>query len=396
LHLLLVESHHPAVALGAGDLAHEFGWDVQSSPTYETAYQAAQQRVYDVTILPTPDPHKSEDQAGYRKLIELIANRDGAALLIGNAPESEEPAHRGIVDHIAPDAPAAELRGRFAMIDRYHERFRQLEGEVRRMEQLGKRLNEHFREIDQEMHLAARLQKDFLPDLIDPIGNIRFATIYRPASWVSGDIFDVFRIDENHTGIYVADAVGHGVAASLLTMFIKRSIVAKRVRDREYDILTPSETMGQLNDALASQGLPNCQFVTAFYAIINHQTLTMQFARGGHPYPIHTTAQGAFHQLKSTGGLLGLFAGETFSTQQIQLAPGDKIIVYTDGVELAFQSAHPDTLDTSAYLQSFKSVAALPVREMMDQLGHVLDDESGSINPSDDITILGLEVLTDR
>jgi len=121
----------------------------------------------------------------------------------------------------------------------------------------------------------------------------------------------------------------------------------------------------------------------------------MQFARGGHPYPIHTTAQGAFDQLKSTGGLLGLFPDETFPTQQIQLAPGDKVIVYTDGVELTFQSGHPDKLDTEAYLDTFKTAVSHPVRDMIDHLGHVLDDESGSINPSDDITILALEVLGD-
>ena len=134
-----------------------------------------------------------------------------------------------------------------------------------------------------------RLQRDFLPRITGPIENVGIATIYRPASSVSGDIFDIFRIDEDHTGFYIADAVGHGMAASLLTMFIKRAIVPKRVDGNDYVILTPSETLTNLNDALADQSLPNYQFVTACYGLINHRTLTLQYARGGHPYPLLIT-----------------------------------------------------------------------------------------------------------
>ena len=100
-------------------------------------------------------------------------------------------------------------------------------------------------------------------------------------------MFDVVRIDKDHTGIYIADAVGHGLAASLLTMFIKRAIVPKREADHGHTVLDPAEVLTVLNDVLAEQSLPNCQFVTACYAVLDHRTLTLRYARGGHPAPLH-------------------------------------------------------------------------------------------------------------
>ena len=95
------------------------------------------------------------------------------------------------------------------------------------------------------------LKWTFLPKVDEAIGGVRFATVYKPASWVSGDIYDVFRVDERHVGFYVADAVGHGMAASLLTLFIKRCLTPKRIEADGYTVLCPSEAIAVLNDGLA-------------------------------------------------------------------------------------------------------------------------------------------------
>ena len=71
------------------------------------------------------------------------------------------------------------------------------------------------------------------------VGPIRFGALYRPATWVSGDIYDVVRLDETHVGFYVADAVGHGMPAALLTMFIKKALLTKRILGHTYEILPP-------------------------------------------------------------------------------------------------------------------------------------------------------------
>src|SRR5439155_6744829 len=99
-------------------------------------------------------------------------------------------------------------------------------GEARRRDES---LNFYLSKVDDEQRLAARLQQDFLPKSLPRIGRVAFHTVFRPAGYVSGDLYDVMRLDEKHVGFYVADAVGHGMPAALLTMFLKMALVTKEI-----------------------------------------------------------------------------------------------------------------------------------------------------------------------
>ena len=98
--------------------------------------------------------------------------------------------------------------------------------------------------------------------------------------------------------------------------------------------------------------------------------------------------------MKAFGGLLALFKGKEFPIFETRLHPGDKVIFYTDGVELAFQGEGDVSLDTKSYQRAFESLAGLSVKTMMQRIETRLDAESGSLNPRDDVTIVGLEVLS--
>ncbi|MCH7812992.1 MAG: serine/threonine-protein phosphatase, partial [Planctomycetes bacterium] len=206
------------------------------------------------------------------------------------------------------------------------------------------------------------------------------------------DIYDVYRVDGQRVAFYMADAVGHGMAASLLTMFIKKAVVSKRIHDRGYELLTPSETVAGLNDALTAQALPNCQFVTACYCLINTDTLEMQYARGGHPYPLLVSADGSLTELKSAGGLLGLFPGDQYPTRTVQLKPGEKIILYTDGLEFAYEQDKGTADKLHYYRHVFERLARLPVNELVGRIATRLDSEAGSLNPRDDVTVLAVAI----
>jgi len=183
------------------------------------------------------------------------------------------------------------------------------------------------------------------------------------------------------------------LAASLLTMFIKRAITPKRVEGDRYAVMSPSEIMGALNDALTDQSLPNCQFVTACYALVNHRTLTFQYARGGHPYPMLITPGGMVSEMKSPGGLLGLFKGEDYPTFETRLQPGDKVLFYTDGVDLAFHEEGEQLPGTKAYRRFIDTHASLGITELMRRVEEHLDGEPGSLDPQDDVTLVGFEAL---
>ncbi|MFQ5413129.1 MAG: PP2C family protein-serine/threonine phosphatase [Phycisphaerae bacterium] len=345
----------------------------------------------DAVLLAEPDDRAgAADRAAFRKLLHEAETRHIATLMIARRGQAAHGKRDSLIDVIDPEVTAAELRGRLATIARYHGMLTRLEAELGHMERLSRQLSQHSIEVDQELKLACRLQRDFLPQVDEPIDGVRFATVYRPASWVSGDIYDIFRIDQHHIGVYVADAVGHGMAAGLLTMFIKRSVAPRRATGDRCSLLDPSEVMRGLNDALTEQALPNCQFVTACYGVLNTRTLGFRYARGGHPYPLRIDGTGRVSELRTSGGLLGLFPNETFPTVETTLEPGEKVLLYTDGVEVGIASQ--DHRAGDGFLRAVEAAGTRPIQDMLDQVTRCLDSEPGSLRPHDDVSIVGFEL----
>ena len=188
--------------------------------------------------------------AAFERLLDVL-NHQGIACLVlrkdGAFAQTPIPEWVQALDYAVS---ADELHGRVASIQHYQKIVRQTQLEMHHMQRLGRHLNRQFAEVDQDMRLASRLQQEFLPQTLPQIDGFRFSVVYRPASWVSGDIYDIARIDEKHVSFYVADAVGHGMAASLMTMFVHRAIRNKEIDRSGYRILSPSETLQILNDAI--------------------------------------------------------------------------------------------------------------------------------------------------
>ncbi len=265
-----------------------------------------------------------------------------------------------------------------------------LSSEVNALRRRDETVKFYMHRLDEEMRLAARLQQDFLPKTLPQVGRVRAHTLFRPAGYVSGDLYDVMRLDENHIGFYMADAVGHGMPAALLTMFIKNALVTKQIIPGGYRLLDPGETMAKLNAALIEQNLSYATFATAIYGLINCQTLQVSFARGGHPNPIVLRADGSTQGLEADGSLLGIFAEETFASSVVQLGAGDRLLLFSDGIEVAFSD--DQTVDTQRWRQELEQRRHLPSDELLISLSEHMDRETGSLSPKDDLTIIIVEV----
>jgi phosphoserine phosphatase RsbU/P len=265
-----------------------------------------------------------------------------------------------------------------------------LRKEINFLNRRDETLHFHMHRLDEELRLAARLQQDFLPKKLPQVGPIHFHTLYRPAGYVSGDLYDVSRLDEAHIGFYIADAVGHGMPAALLTMFIKHALVTKQILPEGYRLLSPGEALSLLNTALVEQNLSHATFATALYGTINVNTLVCRFAGAGHPPPLILRADGSILNIHGEGPLLGIFAGEKYGDSQVQLLPGDRLFVYTDGIEVAFC----DDLvgDTQQWRREIQRRSHLPTDQILRELGDSLDRENGSLSPSDDVSIIVAEV----
>lgn len=285
-----------------------------------------------------------------------------------------------------------EVVGRIATLVSYAPLVARMERELTHLHRLGQQLNRYFSEVDQELRLAGRLQRDFLPARLPHVPPLRFAALYRPASWVSGDLYDVFRIDETRLGFFVADAMGHGLAAGLLTMFLRQALVPKQIDPGGYRVLPPHEALRALNESLVQQRLPHQQFITAVYGVIDTQTMEVAVARGGHPYPIHLSADGSMCELQSSGSLLGLAdLPPDFTEVRATLRPGDKLIAYSDGIEsllLNPGASKGDKPKLSPLLAEWRELSA---DELVGVLAELLDREEGSLHPADDVTVVVVE-----
>jgi serine phosphatase RsbU (regulator of sigma subunit) len=295
----------------------------------------------------------------------------------------------------APASPASDCSPAVAAALRQMEQVQQemdaLRTELNLLRRRDETLNFHLTRIDEELRLAARLQQDFLPKELPEVGPVRFHTLYRPAGYVSGDLYDVMRLDETHVGFYMADAVGHGVPAALLTMFIKQALATKEILPGGYRLIPPGEALARLNTTLVDQNLAHATFVTALYGVIDTVTLEVTLARAGHPAPMILRAgTNAVEPLQPEGGLLGIFPGETYDTATTRLSPGDRLLVYTDGIELAFGG---EPIDAVRLAQELTCRTHLTSEQILHDLCNHLDAQLGSLTPKDDVTAVLLDVL---
>ena len=245
--------------------------------------------------------------------------------------------------------------------------------------------------LSEQLRLAGLVQQDFLPNQLPNTDEVRWATSFLPAEWVSGDIYDIVRIDEQHIGFYVADVVGHGIPAALLTIFLKQALVMRETIDNNYHIFSPAEVMKNLNVRLAAQKLSGYQFATCCYSLLNIKTLQLTYARAGHPYPILIKPKEQPQQLETRGPLLGIFGKSEYIQQTVQLQPGDKLLLYSDGAE-PFIGSLNDPIGFN-FSEKFCEIKDLPLVEMMDKFSTFVQNQPIAPSEVDDITAVALEVL---
>ncbi len=144
-----------------------------------------------------------------------------------------------------------------------------------------------------------------------------------------GDIFDIYYIDEDNIGIYICDVVGHGVTASMMTMFVRQTMRA--IKD---DILSPSRALSELHQKFIALDLDTDKYFTIFYGVFNTKDRSFKYSNGGHNcVPIKINDE-EISLLKTNGFPISLIFNKVdYTEEEIKLSPGgDKILFYTDGI----------------------------------------------------------------
>ncbi len=299
-----------------------------------------------------------------------------------------ESLEHGADTNVARPFDPAELIAQVQSLARFKERHDLLASRAQEVHRVNKRLQAAYQQIDMELELAKRLQESFLPQTLPNVPGLRFAAKYAPCGRVGGDFYDVFRLDENHVGFYVADAMGHGVPASLLTIFVKTTVQAKEIQGKAYRLVSPDEVLKRLNQNLLQQDLRDQPFITMAYGLLNFQAGKLSVSRAGHPYPLFIPREGPAKLLQMEGSLLGVFDTRYRLVEQ-ELRPGDKVLLYTDGIDAAAFEHHPTGL--ASFLAAVERLRVLPIDAMV---GHLATDLFSQTGQSDDLTILGVELFT--
>ncbi len=242
----------------------------------------------------------------------------------------------------------------------------------------------------EQLKMAGAVQRNFLPDELPNSEKLNFSVIFRPAQWVSGDIYDVARLDETHVGFYIADAVGHSMPAALLTMFLKQAIVMRQTTGDSYRIFEPAEVIAALNRKMAQQHLSGCLFATCCYCLLDTETMKLSCARAGHPYPLIIRKGGMPTQLEIHGGLLGVFEDAKFSQETVQLQPGDKVMLYSDGAEPVIGGCNEQ--GEFVFADEFTAIANLDAGAMMAAFNQLVENKNFTPAEFDDVTALWLEI----
>jgi serine phosphatase RsbU (regulator of sigma subunit) len=187
---------------------------------------------------------------------------------------------------------------------------------------------------DREKKIAFTLQKSLLPTVPDqPVDAIQFAHKYQAAldeSYIGGDFFDLFPLGEHTRGVVMADVSGKGLKAAVQTALLKYTLRGFALENPD----APSRVLARVNDVLCSPMSSHDGFVTLFYAVLDTRTGEMVYANAGHEPPLVREADGgAVRPFPICDGLaLGAMSGVVYEECHEALAPGDLLLLYTDGL----------------------------------------------------------------
>jgi sigma-B regulation protein RsbU (phosphoserine phosphatase) len=252
--------------------------------------------------------------------------------------------------------------------------------------------------VEAELREAARVQQNFAHRPLPDVPGLDVGVVYRPAGHVSGDVFDVEMLDENRVGFFLADAAGHGVPAAMLTLYIARALPKTERRDGKLRVIPPGEALCRLNHDFATRPGVADRFATAVYGVYDLRTRELTVAGAGHPAPILANSDGPAERIETDGPLLGVFDDAAFSEVSLSLNPGQSLVVFSDGWEVAFPEAGADgdrlRIPTRTYLGRLESFGRACARDGVNAslaaIASDLDGQSGSLHQPDDVTALVL------
>lgn len=324
---------------------------------------------------------RKKQHANYIYLIMLTSNNEGDSLVTAM--------QAGVDDFLGKPFSPAELGARLYAA----ERVLALESGL---EKRNRDLAEAYGQLSRELELAKAMQLAVLPKRAD-FGRICFDWIFEASSYVGGDILDYFRIDDTHLCFYVVDVAGHGVSAAMMAFSAQNYLlssshqIAKTIARQDGDIGIAAEIMVATHNHHFMQMKETSLYLTIIYGLIDTSTGLVALVQAGHPPPLYVDPAGTVTPIGDGGLPIGILANATYEAHLVQLVPGSRLFLYSDGItECANASG---TLFGQQRLESILgSQNGLPLTKAGAEVRQALFEWKGTLGAfDDDITLLSLE-----
>lgn len=235
---------------------------------------------------------------------------------------------------------------------------------------------------EQELKIARRIQESLLPLQLPHFAGLELFARNSPSRGVSGDFYEVAACrDGRHCSILVVDVSGKGIPAALLTASIE-ALVAGPMEDR----VSPDEVLGMVSRRLYERTPPE-KYATAFFAIIDTHDGTVHFSNAGHNPSLLVHADGRITRLEVEGKPLGLVRGSSYELGEVRLAPGDSLVVYTDGLTEA-ENPSGEQFGTGRLEYCSREGRALPIEQFGTTILDAVARHGGGRAADDDCTLL--------
>jgi len=181
--------------------------------------------------------------------------------------------------------------------------------------------------LQNELDVASKMQQSILPTVFPSGDSYKTFGTMEPARNVGGDFFDLIRLEDGRVGLAIADVSDKGVPAALFMMSSRTLLKGSAIGMEQ-----PGHVLTEVNNLLNEDDTTG-MFVTMLYAVYDPETSVLTYASGGHDAPIVVHADGSSELKELTGGIaLGVLGGFEYRQESFELAPGDTVCLYTDGV----------------------------------------------------------------
>ena len=236
---------------------------------------------------------------------------------------------------------------------------------------------------EEELKRAREIQQMLLPNTLPQVAGAQISIAWQPAREVSGDYFDVIQLDDKRLGICVGDVAGKGITAALLMANLQASFRAFATTEA-----TPQVVCTKLNKFLCANTASG-KFVTFFYAILDADKRTLTYENAGHTPGLLMRSTGDTESLRGGGAVLGALPDWVYQDYKVDLQPGNKLLLSTDGITEA-EDAHLEEFGEERLLDAARAPTADAVETQREIMQRVTAHCGGNFR--DDATLVVLRV----